>query len=205
MSVTRSTSSVGRASSVTSVASLGPVALAAGAEAALVPVVHSDALPDAKRFRTDQGPLSQLLTLSKEELARQVLSLRRQLKQLTDERDHARRTLRRDRQRASRFAISNRKKHAKKNKLDSKKAKPWLPIERTSESKEFSWVTLPGNLASGVGRCMSSSSARGFGLAAGTPVSRQAFGGNCKAAAKQHDVQMQTQRVPPSHFMRCLF
>ena len=47
-----------------------------------------------------------------------------------------------------------------------------MVIERKSE-KEYSWLTTPGLLSIAVRRMLSSSSSRGFGLAAGAALSRQ--------------------------------
>ena len=53
-----------------------------------------------------------------------------------------------------------------------RKPRKSMVIERKSE-KEYSWLTTPGLLSIAVRRMLSSSSSRGFGLAAGAALSRQ--------------------------------
>ena len=126
------------------------------------------------RALSHQEEIDALKEQSSLELAKQVVSLKGQLKKMIKERDSARLQLRLSRQSSKRKDVRAAKATAKQAKNESKKTQEWLPVEKVDGSKDFSWLTAPSLIAVGIRRNMSGASSRGFGLAAGTPLSRQA-------------------------------
>ncbi len=119
--------------------------------------------------------LQEFLDMDHQQLAVIALQRTQALDRVTAQRDGARATLRAMKQQFRKYKLQIQKTTLKQAKKDAKKINTnWLSIGKRNLTKDFSWITTSGLLSIGIRRNLSSASSRGFGLAAGCAVSRQA-------------------------------